>query len=137
MYEILVKIFLLSFLLNFLWEVHHCVLYTTCLKMKLKDVVKLLTIMSLKDGLWILVFYGITVIIFQNWIITQNYYQLGLFVLLSLMFSFVDEKISLAKKRWGYSSKMPLFFGVGITPLLELAVTGIITFFVIFLNLNL
>lgn len=133
MISILFQIFLVSFLINLLWEVIHSQLYTTCLKSSLKKYIPLIIGASLKDGFWISVFFLISVLIFKNVNILINHFQLSFFIFLSLSFSFIDEKISLKMKRWEYSKQMPKIFGVGITPLLEVAVTGILTFLYVFL----
>ncbi|MBT3730225.1 hypothetical protein HOG29_02625 [bacterium] len=101
--------------------------------MSLGPVIRLLTKMSLKDGLWVVLFYFITVIVFGNINILENYTQLGLFIIISLTFSFIDEKVSLKMGRWSYAKNMPTIFGVGITPLLEVAVTGVLAFAIVFL----
>jgi hypothetical protein len=131
--SILFQIFLVSFLINLLWEVVHSQLYVTCLKLPLKKFIPLIIAASLKDGLWISLFFWISVLIFKNINILTNNLQLGLFVILSIAFSFIDEKISLKLNRWKYSKQMPRIFGVGVTPLFELAVTGVLTFLYIFL----
>ena len=128
-----IQIFLVSFFINLLWEINHSVLYTTCLKMKLKPCVRLRTVMSIKDGFWVTLFYVISVFLFDNLNILQNPLQLLLFLMLALFFSFADEKISIKKKRWEYSHKMPLLLGVGVTPFFELATTGTVSFFVVFI----
>ena len=129
---LLAKIFLVAFFINLLWEVLHSVLYETCLRMKLQNYVPLIVKMSIKDGLWIVFFYIITVLIFKNEIIIQNYLQLLIFSMLALSFSFIDERVSLKMRRWVYTKNMPIFFGVGLTPFLELAITGLLTFFLVF-----
>lgn len=131
--SILLQIFLISFLINLVWEVIHSQLYTTCLKAPLKRFIPLIVGASLKDGFWISLFFGISVYIFGNVNILTNIPQLSFFTFLALIFSFVDEKISLKMKRWEYSKQMPKILGVGITPLLEVAITGILTFLYVFL----
>ncbi len=133
MMSILLQIFLISFLLNLLWEVIHSQLYETCLKLPLKKYISLIIGASLKDGFWISLFFIITVFIFGNINILLNPFQLLVFIIVCLAFSFVDEKISLRLKRWEYTNKMPKIFGVGISPLSELAVTGVLTFLYVFL----
>lgn len=130
---LLTNIFILSFLINLLWEVLHSQLYTTCLEMPLQDYIPLIISVSLKDAFFITLFYLITVAIFKNKNILKNSRQLILFTVLSLTFSFFDEKISLTMNRWEYAETMPTIFNVGITPLLEIAVTGILTFIYIFI----
>lgn len=133
MASILFQIFIVSFLLNLVWEMIHSRLYENCLRMSSRKIIRLATKMSLKDGFWISFFYLITVLIFKNINILANYTQLLVFIGLALGFSFTDEKISIKRKRWQYSKKMPKVFKVGISPLFELAVTGILAFLYIFL----
>src|SRR3989304_3085656 len=102
MIPLILHIFIISFLINLLYEIIHSQLYKTCLKMDLKKYIPLIIGASVKDGLWITFFYFITSIIFNTEQILNNPYQLFLFVILSLSFSFIDEKISLKMKRWKY-----------------------------------
>ncbi len=101
--------------------------------MPLKKYIPLIIEASLKDGFWITFFFLIIVMMFKNETVVNNPLQLSTFIILCLVFSFIDEKISLKMKRWEYSEEMPLLFGVGVSPLLELAITGILTFAYIFL----
>lgn len=132
---ILTKLFIVGFLVNLLWEVNHSVLYTTCYNLTLPKYTRLITLMSAKDGFWIALFYGITVLIYKNFFILEQTAQLLLFIATALLFSFFDEYISLRLKRWEYVPAMPTILGVGLTPLLEIAVTGVITFFLVFVLL--
>jgi len=134
MFIIILQIFLISFFLNFLWEVLHSQLYETCIRAPLKKYISLILGASVKDAIWILVFYLLTFFIFDNINILLNNYQLVLFIVLSLVFSFIDEKVSLKLKRWQYSKFMPKILGIGVTPLLELAITGILTFLYVFIS---
>jgi hypothetical protein len=129
---IALKIFCLGFLVNLLWEILHSQLYLTCLNLPFKKFTSRIISASAKDALWILFFYFISVVLFKNNFIFQNNIQLGFFVFAALIFSFMDEKISLKLKRWEYTEKMPTIYGVGISPLLELVITGIFVFIFIF-----
>ena len=129
---LLLKIISFGFLVNLGWEVPHSLLYTTCHQIPLKKYVPLILNMSAKDGFFIALFYSLTVLLWRNWQILQNSYQLGCFILIALSFAFIDERISTAKKRWEYAPAMPRVFGVGLTPFLEIAVTGVLTFLLIF-----
>ncbi len=130
---LILQILIISFFLNLLWEVLHSQLYTTCIKASLKKYIPLITLASVKDAFWITLFFIITTITFKNTNILNNPYQLILFITLAISFSFFDERISIKRKRWEYTKQMPVVFGVGITPLLELAVTGTLTFLYVFL----
>ncbi|MEK7640803.1 MAG: hypothetical protein AAB389_02305 [Patescibacteria group bacterium] len=127
----LLKIFTAAFLLNVVWEFSHCMLYKTCWTMKWPALTKLLLKMSVKDGVWICLFYLISYAAFGNLNPLDNWMQVAVFAVIALMFAFVDEKISVTMGRWEYGPKMPLVYGVGLTPLLELAVTGIAIFYLL------
>ena len=132
MISISFQVFLISSLINLLWELVHSQFYKTCLKLSLKKFIPLIVKASFKDGLWISAFFAVSVSIFRNVNILNDSYQILFFTIISLFFAFIIEKISLKSKRWKYASIMPKIFGVGVTPLLQLAVTGILTFLFIF-----
>lgn len=129
---IVIKIFILAFLINLFWEVCHSLLYQTCLKSPLKNYVKLILKASLKDAFFITSFYLMTVLIFKNFYVLNNNFQLAAFMVICLLFSYADEIISLHYKRWEYSKEMPKIFGAGLTPLFELAVTGLVVLLISF-----
>lgn len=126
------KILLLGFLVNMPWEVLHSALYTTCYQMPFQKYTRLITTMSFKDGVWMSVFYLISYFLFGEINILNSLPQTTFFFILALSFSFIDEKISLRMKRWEYNEHMPRIGGVGITPFLEIGVTGLVTFFLLF-----
>lgn len=121
-------VFVTASMINLAWEVAHSPLYETALAMTVKEYSPMILEMSLKDGLWITLFYAISAILFKNADILKNRTRLWVFVVMALTFSFLDEKISLTLGRWEYAEAMPTLFGIGLTPLLELAVTGVLTF---------
>lgn len=127
------KIFVFSSLINLLWEVSHSGLYKTCQKSPLNKYVIRILRASFFDGLWITIFYLLTIFIFNNVNIINNMYQIFLFIILALLYAFICEKISLKHKRWEYTNKMPTIFRVGVTPLFQLAITGLLTFLFVFL----
>ena len=133
----IVYIFIISFFLNFLWEVWHSQLYTTCLEMEIRKCIRLLTLQSLKDALWISVaFYTITVLMsvsssFLGWF-SKPFAPLIIFAFVLLIFSYVVELHAIKTSRWEYSSSMPIVLGVGVTPLIELAVTGTLALIIVF-----
>lgn len=106
-------IFLIAFLLNFLWEVWHAQLYETCRTMPLPELTRLLTWQSIKDSFWITVAYLVAPTVLS-------------FLVLLLIFSYAVERYALRHHWWQYAPAMPRVFGVGLSPLLELAVTGFI-----------
>lgn len=118
------QLLLVGFGLNLIWEFGHCWLYETCRRQTLGKNIQLLTVMAAKDGFFIVLFYLLSFEVFG--------YGLGLFGFLALAFSFVDEKLAICWQRWEYAAVMPTVFGVGITPLLEIAVTGVLAITLVF-----
>jgi len=133
MINIFIEIFLVGFFINLLWEVCHSQLYETCINLPLKEYVPLIIKASLKDGFFVTLFYWITVLIFRNVNILENHGQLLVFLLIGLIFAFIDERVSVKLKRWQYSRSMPTILGVGITPLLEISLTGLLAFLFVFI----
>lgn len=124
MSQTLLVIFLTGFGLNLVWEFGHCWLYETCRRRSWQKNVRLLTLMAAKDSFFIVLFYLISFVLLGG--------GLGLFIWLSLAFSFIDEKLAIQRKRWEYAAAMPTVFGVGLTPLLEIAVTGAVAIALVF-----
>src|SRR3989344_5709143 len=118
---LLIKIFLVSFFINLLYEVLHSILYKTCLEAKTKKYVYLILKGALFDGFSISIIYFLSYLIFKNTDPFKNYYQLILFIIVGLLFAFLWEVYSIKRGKWEYSKKMPLIFKVGLTPFLQLA----------------
>lgn len=130
--DTILSIFIFGILLNFIWEFLHCRLYKTCEDMPKQERSMLLIGISIKDGFFITIFYLISLGVFGHKNLFEDTWAIILFLGLSLVFSFVTEKISLKKERWEYNSKMPKVFGVGLTPLLEIAITGSLAIYITF-----
>lgn len=119
----LLKILIVAFVLNLAWEIPHSRLYKTVKTWTRRQYVFKMLEMSMKDALFIVLFYVLAQ--------TAKPYNLHAFGAMSLGFAFVDETISTRAGRWEYESYMPKILGVGLTPLLELFVTGLLTFWIV------
>lgn len=129
---LLVKIFIIAFFVNLLYEILHSVLYKTCLKAPLPKYVYLILKAAIFDGFAITIIYYAVYLIFKNQNPFLNYSQIFSFLLIGLIFSFIWEDYSLKNKKWEYSNKMPIILDVGITPLMQLALTGILSVYTAF-----
>lgn len=129
---VVIHLFSVGVGLNIVWEFLHAWLYETCRRQTWQQNVPLLLIMAVKDGGFIVFFYSLSVVLFGRVEIVRSVWQLLFFFVLALSFSFVDERVSLRLKRWEYATSMPRVFGVGVTPLLEIAVTGLLAFWIVF-----
>ena len=129
MTETITKIFLTSLYLNLFYEVLHSDLYKTCRQASFKKYAYLMVKACVFDGLAITAIYYLSYLIFKNQNIFENYFQLIFFSVISLFFAYFWEIYSIKAGKWEYSKNMPLIFGVGLTPLLQLFLTGILSIY--------
>jgi hypothetical protein len=127
MMSILLKMFIISLLLNIIWESIHSRYYKTCMRMPLKKLIPWIFIASVMDAFLIIIIYFLSIIIFGSINIILNMSQLLFFIFIMIIISFFIEKIALQINLWDYSPRMRLFVGVGVSPLVQLTVTGILT----------
>ncbi len=132
MIDLLINLFLISFFINLVYEISHSFLYKTCLEVSTKRYVYLILKGACFDGFVITIFYYCSYLIFKTQNIIENYLQLAFFILISLLFAYFWEAYSLKAGKWEYAKNMPLFFGVGLTPLIQLSLTGILSLLLIF-----
>lgn len=129
--HLIIRVFIIAFGLNIIWEFAHCRLYETCRRQTWAQNIPLLLTMSAKDALLIVLFYLVTAAAWRSVNILAHPRAITTFLILALGFSFVDEKLSVKYGRWEYARAMPTILGVGVTPLLEIAATGIAAFLLI------
>ena len=108
-----ITLFLTALLINLFYELSHSFVYKTCLESSLPKYVYLMVKAAIFDGFAIVLMYYVA----RGNVI--------LFIIFSLTFAYLWEWYSLKKKKWEYSSKMPIIWGVGATPLFQLALTGL------------
>ncbi len=113
--------FLLTLLLNFAWELSHCSLYITCIEEPYK--LHLLGMMALKDSL-LLTGLLLIILYFSEKRINKKTYAY-LFIL-GIAISAILEGVSLWLQRWEYTPSMPTLFNIGISPLVQLAITSVL-----------
>lgn len=127
-----ISLLFVAFSINLIYEILHSLLYKTCLEMSIKKYVPLIIKASLVDAVWITGFYFITYAIFKNENPLTNYLQTLLFLAISISFAYGWEIYSIKNNRWKYSKAMPLVLGAGLTPLVQLFLTGITSFWLVF-----
>ncbi len=119
-----------AFLLNFFWEaLHGAFLYEGIGALSSKAYVPLILYASFVDALLIVVMYGLTALVFKNssWIQTGKSSPWIFFIFTGIFFAlFIEIRAVFFQHRWEYSSLMPTIFGIGLSPLVQLVITGII-----------
>ncbi len=118
----IVSVFLVATVLNLAYELLHSWLYKTCREASLKKYSYLMVKACLFDGIAITIIYYFSILFFKN------FYLLA-FATITLAFAYVWEIHSLKKGKWEYAKEMPIVFGVGLTPLAQLFLTGIATLY--------
>ena len=117
---------LIALILNIIWEFSHHFLYVD-----LSGIPKYshLIIAFFADMLIILGIFAIVSLKNKNlnWIKNPSKFDYFMVVFLGLIITIFIEMINLNLGRWEYTLAMPTFFGIGISPLIQLALTGIIS----------
>lgn len=114
-----------AFISNYLWENMHAHLYAHHLGETVDQPV--LLIATLGDvvilSVFALLWYYVPIFTRNLWLVIP----LGLFV------GYAIERYALAASRWAYAEGMPIvpYLGVGLSPFLQLAVTGLLLLLVL------
>ncbi|NTW70565.1 MAG: hypothetical protein HGB23_12130 [Chlorobiaceae bacterium] len=120
-----------AFLSNFCWESLHGLLYEGHPGMAASDYVPMMLSMALMDTLGISALYALTALVSGRWIWSLDVRNSSFFFLSALAAAYGVEYVALFKSHtWQYSSSMPLLFGVGLFPLIQLSITGLFSVFV-------
>ena len=121
---------LIALILNIIWEFSHHSLY-----IDLSGIPKYphLIIASFTDMLIILGIFAIVSLKNKNlnWIKNPSKFDYLMVVFLGLIIAIFIEMINLNLGRWEYTMAMPTLFGIGISPLIQLALTGIISLIIV------
>ena len=131
-------IFVFSFILNFLWESLHSAFLYTCCDFAIKKYVSVMTYVSFMDSLLILALYLVIAGLWKDifWIRTMNRKQIYTYLILSFLVAAFIEARAMMFNLWTYSDLMPTIFGLGVSPLIQLSVTGLLVFWLMRLLLK-
>jgi hypothetical protein len=118
----------LAFLLNYAWELGHCSLY--------KGFVydgphgAFLGLASLADTIMAGLLYFGFALVYKNgfWVQSLTVFRTVGLVLVGGTGSAVSEIAHLAAGNWTYTDRMPLIFGVGLTPLLQFSMLPLLIY---------
>jgi len=133
---ILLSVFIVAFFLNLLWEVIHSLLYdwsAVPLENDISFYVGWILLSTLGDGLYIVAIFLINSTFRKrfSWALNPRKQDYLIIAVLGIIFAiFIEVKAQLLGK-WQYTDLMPTIFGIGLTPLIQLALTGILTIFII------
>ncbi len=127
MFKFLLNLFFISFLLNFVWEISQMGFYSALGMGDLSDYWNFVRIhwqVSLKDALMVVLAYLVIGFVLRNWSWPASFNR-GWIVLLAVLplWQAVVEYYSVyIYGRWGYAESMPLLFGIGLLPILQMLI---------------
>lgn len=118
-----------SFLLNFLWEALHAVYLYQRHDFEASNYIPMLLYVSSVDSLIIMGLYvGVSIMWLDFfWIKISMKKQLLVFAAIGIVIATIIEILSVFYyHRWMYKKLMPTVFGIGISPLVQLSITGLL-----------
>lgn len=127
---ILFFVFGFSFLVNFLWEGLHAVYLYQKHDFDASSYVPMLLYASSFDSLIVLGLYFSVSVMWRNlfWIKAAMKKQILAFISIGIAMAAIIEIPSVFYyRRWLYKEGMPTVFGVGVSPLLQLSITGLLS----------
>jgi hypothetical protein len=129
------KIVIFGFFLNLLWEVLHSMLYDWNKDPLINDIFvyipRITGFASALDTLWIFTFILWASIFNRSftWLRDPQIKDYGVFIVIGILYAIFFEWIAMELNLWTYNEYMPQVFGIGFTPLVQLALTGIISLY--------
>ena len=128
-----ITVFVLAFLLNFVWESVHAVLFFEGHAEYVSGFfVRMVSYASFMDALLIFVIFCAGCLLFKGdcWLEHYGRKEFWFTVVLGIVFAAIIEIKNLIFNQWSYNEWMPTIFGFGLSPMVQLAVTGALSMFV-------
>lgn len=131
---IFISIVCFSFTFNFLWEsLHGYSLYTDHI-ISSDKYVKMMIYMSFMDALTILAMYVFCTFFMKDifWLGNLNLKRGAIFFIVGLVVAIGAEYWAVyVTHEWHYNNRMPVVFGIGLSPLVQLSVTGLVSLWLV------
>lgn len=88
---------------------------------------------SIIDGVVIVAFYLIISLVRNNfvWLVEMRTTDVFLLFTLGAVTAFAFEKWAISSGWWDYNQNMPIIFGVGLTPLIQLPILSVLSIYLI------
>ena len=128
---VLLFIFISSYLVNFVWESLHAVFLYADHDFNAMKYVRMVNYVSLIDGFLVLGIYLFVAVLWRDvaWIQKINGKQICTVLIAGLLLAAaIEYRKVIVTKAWSYTRLMPTFFGLGLSPLLQLSMTGLWAF---------
>jgi len=122
--EDILKVGACALVFNLMWEFSHYKLYVDFSGISLYPH---LILASCADAILILFMFAGVFARHKNWPVHPKQQEYLLIFAMGILIAAINEIINLKLGRWEYTSNMPLLFGIGVSPLFQLGLTGMIT----------
>lgn len=126
---VFLSILIFSYLLNFVWESFHSIFLYTGMNFDAKRYVFMINYVSIVDCFVILGIYVFVGIIWKEmfWLRKMNrMHGYAVFIAGILIAAVIEYRNVIMLKVWNYNQFMPTMFGIGISPLFQLSITGLL-----------
>lgn len=121
---------LIALVLNLTWEFSHSSMY-----IHLSETPKYLHLITASFGDVFTIFGIFAIVSLKNrnfiWIKSPSKFDYLSIVFLGLAIAVFIELINLNSGRWAYTAAMPTILGIGISPLIQLALTGVVSLIIL------
>ncbi len=115
-----------AFLFNFCWESWHGLFYQAHQGLPASSYVPMMVQMALLDAAAVVAMYLFTALLSRRIDWLPDARSIALFCLAGVLPASVVEYVAVVRLHaWAYLSTMPTLFGVGLSPLLQLPLTGL------------
>lgn len=127
----LLWIFIAGFITNLIWENAQAPLYQGYQGFSQHFLVCFAA--SVVDASVIVAFYLMGSLIRRNifWLLKITVKDITLLLVLGVVTAIAFEKLALKNATWDYDEKMPLIFGLGLLPLVQLALLSFISIYLV------
>jgi hypothetical protein len=125
-----------GFFLNLLWEVLHSLLYDWNKEPLINDIYvyipRIVFFASGFDAFWILTITLLTTLMHRSfeWLYSPKKSDYAIFFCIGLVIAIFIEIQATFLNQWSYNEYMPVLFGIGLTPFLQLGTTSCISLYV-------
>jgi hypothetical protein len=121
--------FLFSYLLNFIWETYHAVWLYEGHDFSAGRYVRMINYVSIVDAFMVLGIFFFVSLLWRNlfWLKSMDALQTLLALLTGFAASGVIEyRAVYLMNEWRYNSNMPTVLGIGLSPLIQIGITGLL-----------
>jgi hypothetical protein len=129
--KLVLWVFIAGFITNLIWENAQAPLYEGY--ESFSEHFLFCLVASIVDGAVIVGFYLVASLIRRNifWLLNVTVKDIAILLILGMATAIAFEKLALKKESWNYNGNMPLVFGLGLLPLIQLAALSIISIYIV------